>query len=155
MLGVAWATLPEASLERERKGVLLVGVAAVIHGTKQYLGIPLAVGMLTRLAVLKLLKPAGVRRFFAYFGPVAVLGLLYTIIVLFANQGKRIIDNIGSVFRICVPLVLYFSIVWTSTFFAFWAFSRSRRGSTMGGYDKAVTQAFTAGSNNASIPVPP
>ncbi|KAG8971027.1 hypothetical protein FRB90_010623, partial [Tulasnella sp. 427] len=26
MLGLAWATLPEASLERERKGVILVGV---------------------------------------------------------------------------------------------------------------------------------
>lgn len=26
MLGLAWATLPEASLERERKGVLLIGV---------------------------------------------------------------------------------------------------------------------------------
>lgn len=31
MLGLAWATLPEASLERERKGVILVGVGVQLH----------------------------------------------------------------------------------------------------------------------------
>jgi ACR3 family arsenite transporter len=30
MLGLAWATLPEPHLERERKGVILVGVARCI-----------------------------------------------------------------------------------------------------------------------------
>lgn len=30
MLGLAWATLPEASMERERKGVILVGVGACL-----------------------------------------------------------------------------------------------------------------------------
>lgn len=30
MLGLAWATLPESSLERERKGVILVGIARCI-----------------------------------------------------------------------------------------------------------------------------
>ncbi|TFY63586.1 hypothetical protein EVG20_g6255 [Dentipellis fragilis] len=263
MLALAWATLPEASLERERKGVLLVGVGACspacctrrVHydlnleqlmagvafqraalrwsssGTRSaratrttapssssstpssrysatpatplvylaltpytprtthhaqvilfapyaalflnhlggsggqtiplaythaarsvgiYLGLPLAAGILTRLVVLRTLRPAGIKRFFALFGPVAVLGLLYTIIVLFADQGKRIVDDIGTVFRICVPLVLYFATVWTTTFVAFWALSRSRYGAVagVGGYERAVTQAFTAGSNN-------
>ena len=33
MLGLAWATMPEQSLERERKGVILVGIARCI-GTR-------------------------------------------------------------------------------------------------------------------------
>lgn len=125
--------------------------------------------MITRLVVLNSLKPKSLKRFFAYHGHLAVLGLLYIIIVLFASQvnlvlylfkascwpmfskGKRIIDDIGTVVRICVPLVLYFTIVWTSTFFSFWAFSRTKRGASWGGYEKAVTQAFTAGSNNVRL----
>jgi ACR3 family arsenite transporter len=47
---------------------------------------------------------------------------------------------------------MYFTIVWTSTFIAFWQFSKSRWGRYAGGYDKAVVQAFTAGSNNVSVP---
>ncbi|PBK75948.1 arsenical-resistance protein ACR3 [Armillaria solidipes] len=211
MLAVAWMTLPEQSMERERKGLLLVGVARCIamvliwntiscgdnnycailvvfnsllqvvlfspyavlflnymggrssdssldldysdasRAVGIYLGIPLAAGLITRMIVLSTMKPSGISKFFKYFGLLAPLGLLYTIIVLFANQGKRIVDNIGTVFRICVPLILYFSIVWTATFFAFWALSR--RHSSFGGYEKAVTQSFTAGSNNFELAI--
>jgi len=48
---------------------------------------------------------------------------------------------------------MYFTIVWTTTFLSFWKFSRSRWGHHAGGYDKAVTQAFTAGSNNVRTPL--
>jgi ACR3 family arsenite efflux pump ArsB len=34
----------------------------------------------------------------------------YTIIVLFALQGNRIVHNVGSVFRIFVPLILVRSL---------------------------------------------
>ncbi|KAK0194048.1 sodium bile acid symporter family-domain-containing protein [Armillaria mellea] len=211
MLAMAWMTLPEQSMERERKGLLLVGVARCIamvliwntiscgdnnycailvvfnsllqvvlfspyavlflnymggrssdsslnldysdasRAVGIYLGIPLAAGLITRMVVLSTLKPSGISKFFKHFGLLAPLGLLYIIVVLFANQGKRITDNIGTVFRICVPLILYFSIVWTATFFAFWALSR--RHSSFGGYEKAVTQSFTAGSNNFELAI--
>jgi len=38
-----------------------------------------------------MLSPKAFRRFFTWFGPLSLVGLLYTIIVLFANQGKRIV----------------------------------------------------------------
>jgi ACR3 family arsenite transporter len=167
MLGLAWAALPESSMARERKGLLLVGVArciamvliwttisqgdtnycallvlfnsllqvvlfspyavlfinyfggnegandpslaldysAVSRAVGIYLGIPLAAGLLTRLTAKKLFasNPSSFKKFIDTIGPIAVLGLLYTIIVLFANQGKHIVNNIGSIFRICVP----------------------------------------------------
>ena len=39
-------------------------------------------------------------------------------------------------------------IVWTTTFFTLYHLSRGRFSDSVGGYDKAVVQAFTAGSNN-------
>ncbi|KAG8978798.1 hypothetical protein FRB90_008341 [Tulasnella sp. 427] len=126
----------------------------VIVSANQYLGIPLAAGILTRFALKRLLKPAGVAAFLKWFGPLALVGLLYTIVVLFANQGKRIVENIGSVFRIFVPLVLYFIIVWSTTFSALYNLSRNQwAGDGLGGYDKAVVQAFTAGSNNFELAI--
>ncbi|KAG8969278.1 hypothetical protein FRC05_001137 [Tulasnella sp. 425] len=164
MLGLAWATLSEASLERERKGVILVGVGTtgpllelkysqVSTSVGIYLGIPLAAGLVTRFTLKRFLKPAAFASFLKWFGPLALVGLLYTIVVLFANQGKRIVDNIGSVFRIFVPLVLYFVIVWSTTFFSLYHLSRKRFSDSLGGYDKAVVQSFTAGSNNFELAI--
>lgn len=51
-------------------------------------------------------------------------------------------------------LFLYFTIVWTVTFYSFYRFSQSKKyGAIAGGYDKAVTQAFTAGSNNFELAI--
>ena len=44
-----------------------------------------------------------------------------------------------------VPMLLYFSIMWTATFFGAW-----RLGSR---YENAVVQAFTASSNNFELAI--
>ncbi|KIM29306.1 hypothetical protein M408DRAFT_68088 [Serendipita vermifera MAFF 305830] len=212
MLALAWATLPEAALERERKGVILVGIARCIamvliwnglacgdpeycailvcvnsilqvvlfspyailfvnilgggsstelkldysHTAASvgiYLGIPLAAGIVTRFTLKRILTDKSFALFLKYFGPLALLGLLYTIVILFAFQGNRIIHNIGSVFRIFVPLVLYFFLVWSSTFFGLYFLNRRKNGANLGGYEKAVVQAFTTGSNNFELAI--
>lgn len=43
-----------------------------------YLGIPLAAGFVTRFAVMGVLGKNGFARFMKYFGPLALVGLLYT-----------------------------------------------------------------------------
>lgn len=139
---------------------------------------------MTRLVVLYTLKPAGLKKVLAWIGPIAPLGLLYTIIVLFASQVSRrglllllFIDPVkregassttlaqffgyvsrtrtsqvlASNFDIIARLVLYFTVVWSVTFFSFWKLSRSSYGHRLGGYEMAATQAFTAGSNNVCI----
>lgn len=95
-------------------------------------------------------------KFLPYFSPLALLGLLYTIIVIFAEQAKQILDNIGDVFRVFVPMIVYFSLMWTGTFVGVWWWLRRRNSRTQGesankkgwAYKMAVVQAFTAGSNN-------
>lgn len=87
-------------------------------------------------------------RFLPLFSPLALLGLVYTIVVMFAYQGKHIVHNLGPVFRVFVPMILYFVIMWTSAFALVWALGRRERASAKYGYQMAVVQSFTAGSNN-------
>jgi ACR3 family arsenite transporter len=118
-----------------------------------YLGIPLAAGVLTRFLVLGLFG----RKFFQnsflpYFGPLSLVALLYTIIIIFAEQAQHILDNLGPVFRTFVPLVLYFALMWTGSFVLIWWLSL-RYGKQEWGYQMAVVQAFTAGSNNFELAI--
>jgi ACR3 family arsenite transporter len=65
---------------------------------------------------------------------------------MFANQGHHIIDNIGSVFRVAVPLFCYFIIMFFATFFVLKYVFKFL-------YELIVTQLFTAGSNNFELAV--
>jgi ACR3 family arsenite transporter len=121
--------------------------------TLQYLGIPLLAGVITRFAVWRLTSKKFLQnRFLPFFSPLAFIGLLYTILVMFAYQGHHIVENIGPVFRVFVPLILYFVIMWTSTFALMFHLSKREKGTQGGdrtfGYEMAVVQSFTAGSNN-------
>ncbi|KAJ7470248.1 sodium bile acid symporter family-domain-containing protein [Mycena galericulata] len=113
-----------------------------------YLGIPLVAGIITRYAVWYLTSKA-----FLEDRPFTLIGLLYTIIVMFANQGHHIVHNIGPVFRVFVPMILYFVIMWTSTFGFIYCLGRRNKNSQNFGYEKAVVQAFTAGSNNFELAI--
>lgn len=60
--------------------------------------------------------------------------------MIFAGQATRILDNIGDVFRVVVPMTVYFIIMWTGTFFLVYALSRRRGGARKYGYKMAVVQ---------------
>lgn len=114
-----------------------------------YLGIPLGAGLLTRALCLYLTsRDFFTNRFLPLISPLGPLGLLYTIVVLFAYQGHHIIHDIGPVFRVIVPLVLYFTIMWAGAFALVWWLGRRARGNGQWSYEMAVVQSFTAGSNN-------
>lgn len=126
----------------------------------QYLGIPLLAGVVTRLTLLRISPHFFHHSFLPYFSPVALLGLLYTILVLFAYQGHHIIHDIGKVARVAVPLILYFMIMWIGAAALLWTLVRREllqkcaRGDRRDDaertfdYETTVVQAFTAGSNN-------
>lgn len=146
-----------------------------------YLGIPLGAGVVTRFGMIWLLgKKKFNNTFLPFFGPLSLIGLLYTIIIIFAEQSKRILDNLGPTFRTFVPLVLYFAIMWTFTFVLVWRLSlreshskdvekstKTEDGKSSNehdqylndqqckkwGYEMAVVQAFTAGSNNFELAI--
>lgn len=129
------------------------------RSTIQYLGIPLGAGLLTRLFFLFFISREFLTtRFLPLISPLAPLGLLYTIIVLFAYQGHHILHNIGPTFRVMVPLVLYFSVMWAGAFALVWYLGRRplAKGRAEAGtwsYEMAVVQSFTAGSNNFELAI--
>jgi len=111
-----------------------------------FLGAPLVAGIVTRYGLIGIFGEKWYNeKFMPWFGPVALLSLIYTIIVLFALQGHQVIENIGDVFRIAVPLTLYFCLMWFGTFVLFWKLGY--------GYPITVTQAFTASSNNFELAI--
>jgi len=118
----------------------------VAQGVLVFMGIPFALGVLLRFGLRFL---AGVRwfdqSFVPWFSPVALLGLLYTIFVLFAAQGEGIVEQIGPVARVSVPMLLYFATMFTLTLGIAYYMRFP--------YELAVTQAFTASSNNFELAI--
>ncbi|KAJ3075540.1 hypothetical protein HDU98_007786 [Podochytrium sp. JEL0797] len=127
----------------------MISMWLVVRSVLVFLGIPLALGMLTRL-VLRFLfsKSLGKQwydtKFLPTIGPFALLGLLYTILVMFVLQGDQIVNNIPEALRTAVPLLLYFAIVFSATFVASLYMLRSS-------HSLAVTQSFTAAGNNFEL----
>lgn len=110
-----------------------------------YLGIPLVAGIFTRLTLRRLKGSQWYKdKFLPLFGSLTLVGLLYTIIVMFANQGHQIIDHIQSVCRTAVPLICYFVIMFFLPFFILKLFFP---------YRQVVTQSFTASSNNFELAI--
>lgn len=127
-------------------GRVSVSYSTVATSVAVFLGIPLAAAILTRFAVRKLAGPRWYDAvFIKWIAPWSLIGLLFTILILFASQGHRVVHQIVSVVRVAAPLVMYFAIVF---FLTLWITHR------LGfGYKLAATQSFTAASNNFELAI--
>ncbi|MFI6997034.1 ACR3 family arsenite efflux transporter [Nocardia sp. NPDC050175] len=111
-----------------------------------FLGIPLLAGFLTR----RLGEKARGRSWYESvllprLGPWALYGLLFTIVILFALQGKQITSHPVDVVRIAVPLLVYFALMWGGGY---------ALGALLGlGYERTTTMAFTAAGNNFELAI--
>lgn len=103
--------------------------------------------MITRFGLIYTIGRKRFDTFLVYFSPLALLGLLYTIIIIFAQQAKHILANLGPVFRVFVPMIMYFTLMFCATFAWSWYWSR-KRGLGRRGYEIGCVQSFTAASNN-------
>jgi ACR3 family arsenite transporter len=111
-----------------------------------FLGLPLLAGYLTRReGIRRRGEQWYTQRFLPRIGPVALYGLLFTIVMLFALQGEAITGAPLDVVLIAIPLLVYFLVM----FFASFALGRA-----MGlGYPRTATLAFTAASNNFELAI--
>jgi ACR3 family arsenite transporter len=111
-----------------------------------YLGIPLAAGFLTRcVGERKLGRERYESKVLPRLGPWALYGLLFTIVILFALQGKTITSRPGDVARIALPLLCYFAVMW------FGSFALGKRIGLP--YERTATLAFTAAGNNFELAI--
>ncbi|RPK58597.1 ACR3 family arsenite efflux transporter [Streptomyces sp. ADI95-17] len=111
-----------------------------------FLGIPLVAGFLTRrVGEKKLGRQKYESDFLPKIGPWALYGLLFTIVILFALQGKTITSQPVDVVRIALPLLVYFAVMFFGTFLL---------GKGLGlAYDRTATLAFTAAGNNFELAI--
>jgi len=99
--------------------ILLLGIGditvpydTVFLSVVLYVVIPLAAGYATRKWALKAKDNEWLEeKFLPKLGPVTIIGLLLTLVLLFSFQGGTILDNPGHIGLIAVPLILQTFIV--------------------------------------------
>ena len=111
-----------------------------------FLGVPLLLGWLSRTYGERLRGREWYESaFLPRVGPWALIGLLFTIVVLFALQGDQVTSRPLDVARIALPLLVYFALMWGGGF----ALGRAL-GMT---YERTTTLAFTAAGNNFELAI--
>ncbi len=123
-----------------------ISMGEIARSVLVFLGIPLAAGFITR-TMLRKRKGAQWydRRFMPRLAPTAMIGLLFTIVVMFSMQGDKLLAAPWDVLRVSIPLLAYFAVMFALSFaVALWHRFP---------YDVAATQSFTAASNNFELAI--
>ena len=123
-----------------------ISMGLIARSVLIFLGIPLFAGYLTRRLLVRRRGLAWYEgRFLPKIGPTALLGLLYTIVLMFAMQGSRLIERPIEVIRVAIPLLTYFAVMFGL------AFTLSRR---LGfSYAETAALSFTATGNNFELAI--
>lgn len=128
-------------------GPLDISYAVVARSVGVFLGIPLGAAVVSRFVLRATAGPRWFERVFLRFvAPWSLIGLLYTILILFAYQGHQVVHQIVSVVRVAVPLAIYFVVIFFATLYATYRWCGF-------GYRLGATQSFTAASNNFELAI--
>jgi ACR3 family arsenite transporter len=110
-----------------------------------FLGIPLGAAIVTRFVIRRISATWYDQTFLKWLSPWSLIGLLFTILVLFASQGRHVVHQIVSVVRVAAPLIVYFLVIFFATLLVAYKLGF--------GYKLSAVQSFTAASNNFELAI--
>ncbi|AKK08057.1 ACR3 family arsenite efflux transporter [Corynebacterium testudinoris] len=119
---------------------------SIVTSVLVFLGIPLLAGVLSRIIGEKV-KGRGwyENKFLPAISPLSLIGLLYTIVLLFSLQGEQITSQPWTVVRLAVPLLIYFVGMFAIALIA-------AKASGMN-YAQSASVSFTAAGNNFELAI--
>lgn len=126
--------------------IIDITVADIAKNVLIFLGIPFAAGVATWYFIARRKGREWFDSVFApRISPLALIGLLFTIVVMFSLQGEKIVDQPLNVLRVALPLLTYFLLMFFVSFGLSFKLGFS--------YSHAATQSFTAASNNFELAI--